>query len=148
ALRSSHLFAVVRAGLANGSRSTFRLVHFSVQANHVHLLVEADQATSMQRGMQGLGVTDVGIDSCSSGRWFAGWREPVERAKERVPIAPPRTWLLRVGWRRRGLIDAHEGPAIVRGRARPAGPDRPGGPRRPPAAGPAEGSGPPPGPPR
>lgn len=35
----------------------FRVVHFSVQSNHVHALVEAHGVESLSRGMQGLGVS-------------------------------------------------------------------------------------------
>src|SRR5207247_1292169 len=31
-----------------------RIVHFAIQSNHVHLLVEARDARSLSRGMQGL----------------------------------------------------------------------------------------------
>ncbi|MBL8859144.1 MAG: hypothetical protein JNL28_11600 [Planctomycetes bacterium] len=47
-----------------------------------------------------------GVDPCSSGRWFDGWRVALVGALARVaPLPAPRTWLLRVGWRRGGLID-------------------------------------------
>jgi hypothetical protein len=54
------------------------------------------------------------MDGCSSAIWFDGWTTPhgaqraigLRRAGERqCPVMPPRTWLLRVGWRRHGLID-------------------------------------------
>jgi REP element-mobilizing transposase RayT len=47
------------------------------------------------------------LDPASSGRWFDGWREPValhDRIGVAREVAPARCWLLRVGWRRRGLI--------------------------------------------
>ncbi len=54
------------------------------------------------------------LDDASSARWFDGWRpEAVSRIpKPRVPreVANPRTWLLRVGWRRHGLVDPAEIP--------------------------------------
>jgi len=34
----------------------FRLVHYSVQANHLHLIVEARSRHALSRGLQGLGV--------------------------------------------------------------------------------------------
>ena len=37
-------------------RPGFRLVHFSVQSNHLHLLVEADDARALARGMQALAI--------------------------------------------------------------------------------------------
>jgi REP element-mobilizing transposase RayT len=50
-----------------------------------------------------------GIDVCSSGRWFRGWRDAAAQEHE-APVAEARTWLLGVGWRRRGLISTEERP--------------------------------------
>jgi putative transposase len=56
-LRTSSLFAPVRAALAAASdRLGFRLVHFSVQSNHLHLIAEAQDARCLSRGVQGLTV--------------------------------------------------------------------------------------------
>jgi len=56
-LRSRACFrAIARALAAGRDRFGFRLVHFSVQANHLHLVAEADDETALARGMQGLGV--------------------------------------------------------------------------------------------
>ena len=35
-------------------RRTFRVVHYSIQPNHLHLIVEATSKTALARGMQGL----------------------------------------------------------------------------------------------
>jgi REP element-mobilizing transposase RayT len=37
-----------------GRRGDFRVVEFCIQSNHLHLLVEADSALALSRGMQGL----------------------------------------------------------------------------------------------
>jgi REP element-mobilizing transposase RayT len=51
------LFRDVRGALAEGQeRFGFRLVHFSVQSNHVHLLAEAADRRALLRGMQGLAI--------------------------------------------------------------------------------------------
>ena len=56
-LRGLREFAVLRgAMLAGCKRAGFRLVHFSVQSNHLHLIVEGDCRPSLTRGMQGLAV--------------------------------------------------------------------------------------------
>ena len=55
-----------------------------------------------------------GLDPCSSARWFDGWRTPVPAVAEAAPVAPARTWLARIGWRRRGLIDVEERPRPAR----------------------------------
>ena len=48
------------------------------------------------------------VDPFSSARQFDGWRQAV--VPELGVVTPPGTWLLRVGWRRRGLLDAHAIP--------------------------------------
>jgi len=47
------------------------------------------------------------IDPHSSAPWFDGWAEPMRReyrADEPAPTASATTWLLRVGWRKHGLL--------------------------------------------
>ena len=48
--------ALARAFWRGANRFGFRLVHYSVQGNHLHLLVEAKDERSLSRGMNGLGV--------------------------------------------------------------------------------------------
>jgi REP element-mobilizing transposase RayT len=55
-LRGQTVFARVRDALARASSNTFRVVQFSVQDNHLHLLVEAADERELTRGMRGLGV--------------------------------------------------------------------------------------------
>ncbi len=57
-----------------------------------------------------------GLDHFASGWWFDGWREQFRTRgmPANCPVASPRTWLLRGGWRRgggrRGLIGLTEVP--------------------------------------
>src|SRR5215510_9749063 len=54
----------------------------------------------------------VRLDPASSARWFDGWLRGVAFEASGLPeVAHPRTWLLRVGWRRYGLVDPAELPA-------------------------------------
>ena len=56
-LRRRRIFDAVRAAVEAGcSRFGMRIVHFSVQGNHIHLIVEAADKLSLTRGMQGLPV--------------------------------------------------------------------------------------------
>ena len=56
-LRTLHAARRLRVVFAAGcERPGFRIVHFAVMTNHVHFLAEADDATSLARGMQGLMV--------------------------------------------------------------------------------------------
>jgi len=169
--------ALERTFSAGCERSTFRLVHYSLQGNHAHFIVEARDRESLGRGMMAIGsrlalavnrsmgrrkgrvladryharmlrsprevhralryvllnarkhaavktraggrAVDYLLDPASSARWFDGWRRklspedvrPLAGLRERPAVARARTWLLRVGWRRHGLID----PAAVPG---------------------------------
>src|SRR5262249_59717460 len=56
-LRSRRCFtALSRAFWGGANRFGFRLVHFSVQGNHIHMLVEAEDQRALSRGMNGLNV--------------------------------------------------------------------------------------------
>lgn len=48
--------AVRAANHVSPLRAVFRVVHFSVQVDHVHLVVEAEDAPALARGMQGLAI--------------------------------------------------------------------------------------------
>jgi REP element-mobilizing transposase RayT len=146
-------------------RGRFRLVQYSIQNDHIHLIVEASTARDLACGLKSIAARfaravnrvfhragavladrchvhvlktprevrnaiayvllnarrhlakrgrplprTARIDPASSGRWFLGWRRSVAPADDPPAIAPPRTWLLSVGWRRRGLIDLAEVP--------------------------------------
>jgi REP element-mobilizing transposase RayT len=63
-LRGLRLAKCITAGLRQAAQSgaarpaerrrTFRVVHYSIQSNHLHLIVEATSKTALARGMQGL----------------------------------------------------------------------------------------------
>ncbi len=172
-LQARRVFPLVYEALAAASNPAFRVIHFSVQADHVHLLVEARDAAALSRGMRGVAIRlaravnrargrrgavwadryharafttpqevrhalvyilmnhrkhrpeSHGIDPYSSGQWFDGWRDhrTLPPAGVPSPVAAPRTWLARDGWRRYGLIGLDERPQSA---ASPAH-GRPGG---------------------
>lgn len=171
-LRSAKLVSALERSFSQAcDRGDFRLIHYSLQGNHVHLLVEATDRSSLARGMKAIGarlaraanrvfgrsgpvLTDhyhahalktarelrnalryvllnarrhakklrgaAGLDPASSARWFDGWRRAREATPQisdnipRHPVARARTWLLRVGWRRHGLIDPGDVPGPAR----------------------------------
>jgi hypothetical protein len=47
---------VVSRALGAASRNSFRVLQFSVQSDHLHLVVEADAPTRLARGVQGLAI--------------------------------------------------------------------------------------------
>ncbi|TMA64283.1 MAG: hypothetical protein E6J69_15620 [Deltaproteobacteria bacterium] len=53
-LRGAGVFRAVSDALAASSRRGFRVLEFSIQSNHIDLLVEADDRTRLSRGLQGL----------------------------------------------------------------------------------------------
>jgi putative transposase len=60
-LRERALFGVICNAIAAANteaklRDSFRVLQFSVQTNHVHLFVEADDAGTLSRGVQGLAI--------------------------------------------------------------------------------------------
>jgi REP element-mobilizing transposase RayT len=149
---------------AERNRKGFRLVHYAIRSNHLHLVCEADQREALSGGIQRLasrlarrlnalaGRTGAlfrdrfhgsvistprqmrnvlsyvllnehkdralqgdlirGIDPYSSGHYFDEWadaeREPPLEGGRAPPVTQARSWLLRVGWRRRGLLRTTE----------------------------------------
>lgn len=56
-LRRHHLWDMLRVRFRAGcDRFGFRLVNFSVQTNHVHLVCEGNDCRALTRGMQGLAI--------------------------------------------------------------------------------------------
>jgi putative transposase len=53
-LRSTRVFPTLQRSLAASHKAEFRVVHFSVQSDHVHLVVEGDTSLALVRGIQGL----------------------------------------------------------------------------------------------
>lgn len=149
----------------------FQVVHFSIQADHLHLLVEAPDKRGLARGVAGLEIRIARRLNQRLGRKGKLWSERYHRRDLRTPTetrnvlryvllnaqkharvigdrnfadpsssaatfdgfrtrpvtfddenpwarVEPRTWLLGVGWRRYGLLDPAEPPALTRGPAR------------------------------
>ena len=147
----------------------FRIVHISIQRNHLHLVVEAGDKDALSRRMQSLTIslarafnaewgrtgkvfayryaakqiksyryarnaiayvlnnwrrhrvdfaegceTDF-LDQYSSAVSFAGWTmrfgKPTIANYTPLPVSPPKTYLLREGWKEYGRIDPFERPA-------------------------------------
>ncbi|TMA23319.1 MAG: hypothetical protein E6J85_02295 [Deltaproteobacteria bacterium] len=56
-LRGPRSFRAIKEALRKGKeRFGLRVTHFSVQGNHMHMLVEAEDAIALSRGMKGLAV--------------------------------------------------------------------------------------------
>jgi REP element-mobilizing transposase RayT len=169
-LRSRRFIREFESRLRRGcERGEFRVCHYSIQRDHVHLVVEAAGKEALGRGMKSVGIRlartvnrvfgRVGpvlfgryhlrvlrtprevrnalayvllnarkhwrqrngaaplviVDIASSGAWFDGWKRPPPRKDPQVvsPVARPRYWLLRKGWREHGLVDPAEVPGAA-----------------------------------
>jgi len=162
-LRSGRSFRAVETSLRAMQRvRDARFVHYSVQGNHIHLIVEASDRVSLSRRIQGFEVRlaialnrmmkrprgkvfadryhahilktphevhralgyvlrnaskhygrSTVVDAYSSAAWFQGWSAPVRIGWSPLegrapPISAPGSWLLRVGWKKHGPIDAQD----------------------------------------
>ena len=59
------------------------------------------------------GLRVGGVDAYSSGPWFDGWAKALVATQRASPCPPAKSWLLRLGWRRRGLLGVDETPRRV-----------------------------------
>jgi REP element-mobilizing transposase RayT len=55
-LRDEPTFVAIRRALGQATKAGFRVFEFSVQTDHLHLLVEANDPTQFERGMRGLTI--------------------------------------------------------------------------------------------
>src|SRR5687768_4246960 len=53
--RDDHVEAIADC-IGRAHSRTFRVIHFSIQGDHLHLVVESGSKTSLARGMQGLKI--------------------------------------------------------------------------------------------
>jgi putative transposase len=88
-LREQVMFRAVRSALVRGTKPAFRLIHYSVQSNHIHLIVESTAKDSLSRGVQGLSVRIARSVNQALAR-----RGPVfsERYHSRALETPRETW--------------------------------------------------------
>jgi REP element-mobilizing transposase RayT len=161
ALRSQQVASTLLRALRDSNRGWFRVVHYSVQENHVHLILEADDHGALVSGVRGLMVRiarrvnrllrrrgrfwadrwhgrdlegprqvrnalvyvlqnhkkharSAALDPLSSAESFDGFASALPSTFRGIGppcVATAKTWLLKVGWRRHGLIGITEAPA-------------------------------------
>jgi putative transposase len=54
--RSPRVFGALRCAIARASVDRFRVIHFSIQQDHGHFIVEGDEARRARGGMHGLAI--------------------------------------------------------------------------------------------
>jgi putative transposase len=84
-LRSERIFNALRAVFAKASEKRFGLLHFSVQGNHVHLIVEGDNNEALARGVQRLLSRIAMIVNAVSRRSGRLWRDRHHRHPLHTP---------------------------------------------------------------
>src|SRR5881296_704366 len=72
-LRAGRVFLAVRRALTAASHAGFRILHFSIQDDHVHLIVEADDTRALGRGVRGLAIRVARAVNRALGRRGAIW---------------------------------------------------------------------------
>ena len=86
-LRGSKVFRAVRSALAQArERFGMRVVHYSVQSNHVHLIVEAADRRALTRGMQGLAIRLARRVNASVERKGRLWNDRYHARALRTPL--------------------------------------------------------------
>jgi hypothetical protein len=88
-----------------------------------YVLLNARRHAAKLRGGKDRLRVPVRLDPASSARWFEGWRAGIARAESPAAfglratpaVSRPRTWLLRAGWRRHGLLDPSDVPGTTSG---------------------------------
>jgi REP element-mobilizing transposase RayT len=84
-LRSARVFPAVQRALSASHKSAFRVVHFSVQTDHVHLVVEGDAPVSLVRGLQGLAARCAKALNHALGRRGRVWSSRYHSRALRTP---------------------------------------------------------------
>jgi putative transposase len=84
-LRQDRAFSAVRSALCASSRRGFRVIHFSVQRDHLHLLVEADTPVRFTRGLQGLAIRVAKAVNRVLGRHGRVWADRFHTRLLRTP---------------------------------------------------------------
>jgi REP element-mobilizing transposase RayT len=84
-LRKQVVFDELRRGLGRTARSWFRVVHYSVQIDHVHLLVEADDKVSLSRGLMGATIRLARALNRVAGRQGRVWGDRYHARSLRTP---------------------------------------------------------------
>ena len=74
-LRSDRLFPSVRRALAASSRTGFRILEFSLQNDHIHLIAEAEHGRALSGGVRGLAIRLARAVNRALGRRGRVWND-------------------------------------------------------------------------
>ena len=89
-LRGLREFTALRGAMTAGcEREGFRLVHFSVLSNHMHLIVEGDSRPTLARGLQGLSIR---MARALNRLWRRAGNVFADRYHDRILRSPREVW--------------------------------------------------------
>ena len=74
-LRRQAIWPAVRDAIRRSNRASFRVVHFSVQSDHLHVIAEADSPAARRRGLWGLAVRTAKAINRRAGRKGPVWSD-------------------------------------------------------------------------
>ena len=74
-LRSQRIAITILRALRDSRRDTFRVAHYSIQDNHVHLIVEAENKRALSSGVRGLSIRVARRINSLLGRSGAFWAD-------------------------------------------------------------------------
>ena len=83
--RSDTVYAALERALARASKSFFRVIEFSVQTDHIHLIVEAEGRLALTRGTQGLAIRCARAINRATHRRGRVWRHRYHAHYLRTP---------------------------------------------------------------
>jgi REP element-mobilizing transposase RayT len=84
-LRDCPVFNALEVALAAASSAAFRLIHYSVQSNHLHLILEATDRAALLRGLRGLAIRTARAINRAAGRHGRVWAERSHVRELRTP---------------------------------------------------------------
>jgi REP-associated tyrosine transposase len=74
-LRREAIWRALRDAIRRSNRASFRVLHFSVQSDHLHLIAEADSPVARRRGLWGLAVRTARAINRRAGRKGRVWSD-------------------------------------------------------------------------
>jgi REP element-mobilizing transposase RayT len=84
-LRSERFLRPIQNALCAGTKEHFRVLEFSIQADHLHLLVEAIGPTGFERGVRGLAIRIARLVNRICGRRGPVWADRYHARLLRTP---------------------------------------------------------------
>jgi REP element-mobilizing transposase RayT len=85
ALRAERFLSPIQNALRAGTNERFRVLEFSIQRDHLHLLVEASDSTGFERGVRGLVIRIARLVNRLCGRRGSVWGDRYHARLLRTP---------------------------------------------------------------